>query len=448
MFDIAIIGAGPGGYIAAIRASQLGASVVLIEKDNYGGTCLNRGCIPSKTFLNVADKMNDLNKLAKLGINLSEYSLDFSKVAKRKDITVLKLQKGVESLLKSYNVNLIKGEASLEKDGSLVVNGEKIEYKNLIIASGSEPQSLPGISLDGEFILSSNDILKLNELPKSVLIVGSGAIGLEWARIFNSFKVETTLTELAPNLLPTADFSISEYIEKSFKQQKIKFFTNTKIEKIEDKFISLSNSETLSPDIVLVAVGRKPDLSFINAEIHAERGFLSVNNNFQTNADNIYAIGDVTGKLQLAHCASHQAVAAVEHILEGKEATIDYTLVPSVIYGKPEIASIGLREQDIQDKSYKKSLFPLNILGKSVADDESEGFIKVLSINDKIVGAHIVSKEASALIHNFSLPIKEGYPVKKLEHLVFAHPTYAEGIHEAILGLNDKALHLPKGVLL
>lgn len=445
MFDIAIIGAGPGGYVSAIKASKLGAKVVLIEKDNLGGTCLNRGCIPSKTFLNTVDKLNELKKFSKLGINIENTSFDFSKTSKRKDITVLKLRKGIENLLKANSITVLNGEAHLEEDNSLFVNKEKIEYKNLILASGSQPVEIKGLQRDGKFILNSDDILNLKELPKSVLIVGSGAIGIEWARIFSACNVETSVVEIASMLIPNADISLSDYIEKEFKNKKIKFFKDTKIEKIENNTVTLSCSEIVSPEIILVAAGRKPNLDFIKSALTTEYGFIKTDENFKTNFDNIYAIGDITGKLQLAHAASYQGISVVEHILNKKKVRIDYKLIPSIIYGKPEIASIGLKEQELSE-DFKKSYFPLSLLGKAAADDESEGFIKVLSKDNKIVGAHIVSKEASSLIHNFSLPIKNQMSPQEFNELIFAHPTYAEGISEAVAALDNQAIHLIAGL--
>ena len=331
MFDIAIIGSGPGGYTAAIKAAQLGAKTLIIEKDLTGGTCLNRGCIPTKTLLNSADKINDLKKLQKLGISTGEIFFDFSKASKRKDITILKLRKGIENLISKNQITLIKASATIKEDFSLFADEEKIDCKNLIIASGTEPQNLPNIKRDGEFILNSDDILNLPELPKSILIIGSGAIGIEWSRIFNAMGVDVTIIEVAPNLLPAADLSVSEFAEKNFKSQKIKFYTSTTIEKITDKTVFLSNGETLTPDLIFLAAGRKPNLDFIKADIKTEKGFISVNTNFQTNKNNIYAIGDVTGKLQLAHVASHQGVSVVEHILENKPVEINYNIVPTII---------------------------------------------------------------------------------------------------------------------
>lgn len=439
MFDIAIIGAGPGGYVAAIRAAQLGASVLLIEKDALGGTCLNRGCIPSKTLLAATDKINDLKKLSKYGIKATFEGVELEKLLKRKDITIMKLQKGIENLLKSYNITVVKGEATIIDVNSLNVGDEKFEFKNLILATGSKPADLPHLKRDGEFVLNSDDIFALNKYPQSILIVGSGAIGIEWARIFKALGVEVSLVDIASNLSPASDESISGYLAKEFKQNKIKTYLGNGIEKIEDKKVYLTNGETLEPEIVLLATGRKPCLEILkNLGVEVERGFVSVDNNFKTNIENIYAIGDINGIMQLAHVASHQGVAAVEHILLNKDADLNYNAVPFVIYGKPEIASVGANQ------GTKVSIFPLGILGKSIADDESEGFVKIIADEDVIVGAYIVAKEASSLIHTLALAIKEKIPTHKLQEFVFAHPTYAEGLHEAVLGLDGVALHLPK----
>jgi dihydrolipoamide dehydrogenase len=441
MYDIAIIGAGPGGYISAIKAAQLGSSVVLIEKDALGGTCLNRGCIPSKTLLSAADKINEFKKFSKYGIKATFEGVETDKLIKRKDITILKLQKGIENLLKSYDIPVIKGEAKLLNNTSLEVNGEQIEFKNLILATGSMPSNLPNIKRDGQYILNSDDILALSEYPKSLLIVGSGAIGVEWARIFNTLGVETTIVEIADKLAPTLDFSLCEYLIKEFKSRKIKTFLSTSIEKIEDNKVFLSSGDILEPEKILIAAGRKPDLSVVEGiNLSTDRGFIKVDDNFQTNIDNIYAIGDINGIMQLAHVASHQGICAVEHIIYGKKSHINYNAIPFVIYGKPEVASVGQIEQEGCDVS----IFPLGILGKSVADDEPDGFVKIIAKDNVLKGVHIVAKEASSLIHTLALAIKEEIVIDKLKEFVFAHPTYAEGIHEAILGLSNEALHLPK----
>lgn len=441
MYDLAIIGAGPGGYISAIKASQMGLSVVLIEKDSLGGTCLNRGCIPTKTLLSATDKINGLKKLSKYGIKANFEGVEIEKLFKRKDITILKLQKGIENLLKSNEVEVIKGEAIIKDKNILEIGEQKINFKNLIIATGSTPIDLPNIKRDGEFILNSDDILKLKSFPKSILIIGSGAIGIEWARIFSTLGVQTNIVEIAPNLSPTSDLSISEYLEKEFKQNKIKTFINAKVEKIEDKKVYLNSGEILKPEIILLATGRKANLEIAqNLDLETDKGFIKVDENFQTNIDNIYAIGDTNGIMQLAHVASHQGVCAIEHIVNKKKSNIDYNAIPFVIYGNPEIASVGQKEQE----DYQVSIFPIGILGKALAADEQEGFVKIIAKDDIIKGACIVAQEASSLIHIPALAIKEKITISSLQEFVFAHPTYAEGVYEAILGLKGEALHLPK----
>lgn len=441
MFDVAIIGAGPGGYISAIKAAQLGLSVILIEKAELGGTCLNRGCIPTKTLLAAADKINEFKKLSKYGIKATFEGIEIEKLLKRKDITILKLQKGIENLLKSYKIEVLKSEALIKDKNNIEVNGENIHFKNLIIATGSTPTDLPNIKRDGEFILNSDDILKLNDFPKSILIIGSGAIGIEWARIFSALGIQTTIVEIAEKLSPTSDLSVSDYLVKEFKQNKIQTFIDTKINKIEDKNVYLNSGEILQPEMILLATGRKPNLEIAkNLGLAQKNGFINVDENFKTNIDNIYAIGDINGIMQLAHVASHQGVCAVNHIAQNKNANIDYDAIPFIIYGKPEVASVGEKEKP----GSQYSIFPISILGKAVADDEQEGFIKIIAKNGLITGASIVAKEASSLIHILALAVKEKIPVESLERFVFAHPTYAEGIHEAILGLGGNTLHLPR----
>ena len=451
MFDIAIIGAGPGGYISAIRASQLGASVVLIEKDNVGGTCLNWGCIPSKSVICSAEKYNSAKNLKKFGILAENISFDYLEIDSRKWNTVTKIRKSLELLLKSHKIEIIKGNATIKDNHTVIIENEQtqeINFKHLIIATGAKPSEIKGLKYDHEFIVDSSDILKLNQLPESVLIVGSGAIGIEWARIFDSFGSRVAITELAPRLSPQSDISVSERLERIFKRKRVEFYTNTTISSIEGKTVKLSNDKELNPDLIFVAAGRKADLTQIgleNISIETEKGFIKVDNNLKTNIDNIYAIGDITGKMQLAHCASHQGVCAVENILLGKEGHIDYNCIPAVIYGSPEVASVGMTEQQLQDSNteYKSSIFPMSAIGKSVVDDEIEGFVKILSTDNKIVGAHIIGAEASSLIQSLTVAIHNKISPNSLKETVFAHPTYSEAIHESILGLDNLSLHLP-----
>lgn len=422
-FDFGIIGSGPAGYTAAIRASQLGKSVVLFEKEFLGGVCLNKGCIPTKTFLYCADVYNSLKKVVNLGINVENYSLDFAKAAERKEKTVEKIRKSLEMLLKSHGIEIVMAEATIKEKNIIEASGEVYECENILVATGSAPKCVGGFQFDHEFILSSDDVLNLKELPKKVLIAGSGAIGIEWARIFSSFGVEVTMVEIADRLLPLADFEISQRLERTLKMARVKTYLLTSIKDISDKKVTLSNEVVLEPDFVLFATGR----GGVNA----------------INSENLPKIGDCSGGIQLAHFASHQGVAVVENIVLGKK--INDFVVPSVVYGHPEIAWIGKTEGELEGKEYKKSVFPMSALGKAQCDNDLEGFIKILADNEgKILGAHIIGAEASALIHQLSISMQNGIKVEDLKHCCFAHPTYSEGIYEALLGLDNQSLSLLK----
>lgn len=447
-FDFGIIGAGPAGYTAAIRASQLGKAVVLFEKENLGGVCLNKGCIPTKTFLHSADLYNSIKKASSVGIIAENVSIDFEKIVERKDKTVEKLRKSLELLLKSYNITIVKAEAKrittehgeehIEIASShlnphlskIEADGEIYECEHLILATGSLPKCVGSFQFDHEFILSSDDVLNIKTLPKKVAIIGSGAIGIEWARIFSSFGVDVSIVEIADRLLPLADFDISQRLERTLKMAKVKMFVSTSVDKIEDKKIILSNGEVLEPDFALFATGRKITSQYPVSSI------LSV-------------VGDAFGEMQLAHFASHQAVSIVNNIVLN-EPIVDF-LVPSIVYGNPEIAWVGETEHELIRKNveYKKSIFPMSALGKAQTENNLEGFIKVLAskeedAEDKILGAHIISKEASALIHQFSIAMQNGLSVEDLKHCCFAHPTYSEGVYESLLGLDGESLALLK----
>lgn len=446
-FDIGIIGGGPAGYSAAIRAAQKGLNVVLFEKDCMGGVCLNRGCIPTKTILHCADFYKSLKKAEKFGVSFNEnaaLSADYQKVFNRKNEVVSKIQKSLTKLVQSYGVTIVN-ETAVIADTNTINAGEKsYSCKNIILATGSKPAQINGLECDGKFILNSNDVLCLESLPENILVVGSGAIGVEWARIFSGFKKSVTLIELAQRLLPQADEEVSNRIERLFKKDRIKFFTGTKIEKTEGKTVTLSNGQVLEPDMILCAIGREPVLPQTQGfEPEKDGRFIKVNNNFQTNFEHIFAIGDLNGKMQLAHSAVHQAVAVVDFITENKPCHFDANKIPSVIYGNPEIAWIGATEQSLSNQEYKVSCFPIAALGKAMADDEIDGFVKVIEQNRKIVGAHVVSPEASSIIHQFSLMIDNGLSAEDILKTTFAHPTYSEAVFESVLGLEGQSLSLP-----
>lgn len=409
-FDLGIIGGGPAGYTAAFQARSKGLSVVLFEKDKVGGVCLNRGCIPTKAILHSAELYEEMKSATELGITAENLSFDYSKVVERKDKIVEKLRKSLELSLKNSGVVVVNAEAKIPshtmKDGENLVfaNEEIYECKKIITATGSKPRDFDGLRFDHKFILSSDDILNLKTLPKSIVIIGSGAIGIEWARILSAFDVEVTIVEMADHLLPLADIEVSKRVERNFKSKKIKFYTSNGVEKIENQNVTLKSGETLTPELVLLATGRTPQ-PIENCDI---------------------CIGDACGKIQLAHFAIKQAVAEIANI------EFNENLVPSVVYGCPEIAWIGKREQDLEEGNYKKSNILISALGKSHCDNCSDGFIKLLSQNGKIVGAHIVSKEAASLIQEITIAMQNNIAIDDLKKVCFAHPTYSEGIFECL----------------
>lgn len=442
-FDLGIVGGGPAGYSAAIRAAQKELSVVLFEKDCMGGVCLNRGCIPTKAILHCTDFYKSLKKAEKFGVTLSYKTVDYEKIFNRKNDVVLKIQKSLTKLVQSYGVQIINAQAKLSAADEIEAGGNIYQCRNIILATGSQPAQVKGLETDGQFILNSNDVLNLNELPENILIIGSGAIGTEWARIFAALDKNVTVVELAQRLLPLADIDVSKRLERLFKKDKIKFFTDTKVEKIENKTVFLSNAQVLNPDMILCAIGREPVVPE-GIQLETDGRFVKVDENFQTNYKNIFAVGDLNGKLQLAHSAVHQAIGVVDYIVSGNPLHFDSARVPSVIYGNPEIAWVGQTEEMLAGKDYKVSNFPIAALGKAMADDEIDGFIKVLSVEGKIVGAHAVSPEASSLIQQFALMIDNELSTEDILKTVFAHPTYSEAVFESVLGLEGMSLSLPK----
>lgn len=449
MFDVGIIGAGPAGYIAAIKSAQKGLTVVLFEKQHIGGTCLNKGCIPTKTILHSTKLFQEAKNLEKFGIKAENVSFDFAKIQERQKTIAEKIQKNLTTLIKSYGITIIEEEAHIEKQGLIKTPTNNYEVKNIIIATGSKPNKF---KLNGnyteDFIMTSDDVLNLTELPNSIMIVGSGAIGIEWARIFSSLGVKVHIVEMMENLIPIADTDISDRILKLFKRSRIDCYTSTTIENIDGNKVTLSNGKIIEVDKILLGAGRLPEINTGKNEIEIDK-FIKIDDAFKTNIDNIYAIGDINGKSMLAHSAMKQAENVVDYIVDGNCPKFDNNIVPSVIYGSPEIAWIGKTEQTLikENISYKKSIFPISALGKAYAENKIDGFIKVLATDEKILGAHIISEEASAMLQQFAIAIANNLSPKDLHKVIFAHPTYSEGVAESILGLDNLALHLPKANL-
>ena len=409
IFDYGIIGSGPAGHTAAFIAAKQGFSVILFEKDELGGVCLNRGCIPTKTILHSVELYNEVKKAENIGIETSDIKLNLSKIMERKDKVVETLRKGIEQGIKANKITYVNAEAKVLDEKTIEADGKKYKCTKIIAATGSTPKELKGLEFDHKFIVDSDDLFKITEIPKNVAIVGAGAEGIEWARIFKCMGAEVTLIEKTHRLLPPADMEVSKRLERIFKQQGIKFYTSTTIEEIKDRQVKLSNGEKLEPDYILIAAGR---------------------NVIRLNTDaKITYLGDAYGSIMLATFAMYQARALLSDIV------FDNVFIPSVVYGTPEIAWIGANEQDLPNGSYEKVVYPLTSLGKAYCDNATDGFVKILTYQDYVIGAHIIGKEASALIHELAVAMQNNIKVSDLKKVCFAHPTYSETIYESILRL-------------
>lgn len=458
--DIAILGAGPGGYVAAIRAAQLGARVLLVEKGELGGTCLNCGCIPTKSFLSDL-KIYQKVKHSDLFVHGSKVSIDLKKMVSRKNKVVETMKRGVSLLLDSQKVTFAKGFGKFTDPKTIEVSkdGKREIYKtkNVIIASGSQVASIPAVKIDGKKILSSDDVLDLKEIPKNILIIGGGVIGVEFATIFNCLGAKVTILEMLPQIIPTEDEEIIRGLRLLLEKQGITILTESKVlkaspkkEKIEVTIERGEKQEKFSGEKVLMAVGRVPfkeDLNLEKIGIQMEGRFLKVNSRMETNVDGIYAIGDVIGKIMLAHAASAEGIVAVENIM-GRVREIDYQKIPSCIYTFPEVASVGLKESEAKQKGYDIQVgkFPYLNSAKALAMGESEGFVKIVAEKElgKILGVHILGEHATDLIGECILAMNVEASIEDLGEAVKGHPTLSELIMEAALDCKGMSTHLPR----
>lgn len=458
---LAILGAGPGGYVAAIKAAQLSAQVTVIEEKEVGGTCLNRGCIPTKALLASSEMLSKVRELEDFGIELKgEIVPNLSKIIERKNRVVNTQVKGIRSLFKSWGITLKEGrgifispkeiEVTL-KDGSK----DNVKADKIIIATGSRPAQIPAFSFDEERILSSDDALELKEIPKSLLIIGAGVIGCEFACIYRELGSDVTMVEMLPRAIATEDMEISELFEKELKKKKIKLYTNVKVEKVDKRddgvHAFLSDGKEIVAEKVLVSIGRAFNSDRIGLEAvgidKGNRGEVIVNEKMETNVSDVYAIGDVIGGILLAHVASKEGIIAAENA-SGASKNIDYSVVPAAIFTSPEIASVGLREYQAMEKGIKVRTghFQFRALGKAHAIGEIVGFVKIVadSDSDRVLGVHIIGPHASDLIHEAALAIKAGLKTKDIAETIHAHPTLSEGIMEAAEDVYGKAIHIPK----
>ena len=463
-FDVTIIGSGPGGYVAAIRAGQLGLKTALVEKDKrLGGTCTLRGCIPTKQLLMSAHVYEHVQHAADFGVQASEIKLAFADVQKRKDKVVLKNSKGVEFLMKKNKVTVFNGYGRLQLPGKVEVTGEGgkkevINTKNIIIATGSVVRPIPGFETDGERVVNSDHILELKEVPKSLIVMGAGAVGVEFASVYSRFGSETTIVELMPRLLPLEDEEVSKELEKSFRKRKIKSQLDTKLEKIEktDTGLKLTGKTSkgeavnLEAEMLLVAVGRMPFIEGLGLEgtkIKVERGAIQVDEYLRTGEPGVYAIGDVIPTPWLAHLASKEGILAVEQCAGQKDAhPINLRLVPNCTYCDPEVASVGLTEAKAREEGYdvKVAKFPFSASGKARILGEEEGFVKIVSETkyDELLGVHIIGPHATELIAEACVAMQLESTAEELGRTMHAHPTISEAVMEAAEGIHGLTIHM------
>ncbi len=462
-FDLVVIGGGPGGYVAAIRASQLGLKTVCVEKRKaLGGTCLNVGCIPSKTLLEISHKFHDAShQFNKLGIEVSKPKIDVKKLLNNKNEIISGLTTGISGLFKKNKVTHIEGSATFVNKNEIKVtkpdgSQEIISAKNFIIATGSEVTTLPGVTIDETVIISSTGALELTSVPQKMIIIGAGVIGLELGSVWARFGTEIEVVEYLDRVTPAMDAEISKNFQKILEKQGFKFRLSTKVLSVKkDKKSALvevesvdgSKKEILSADVVLVAVGRRPNtenLGLENVGIKTnQRGFIE-NNHLRTNIENIFAIGDVTTGPMLAHKAEDEGVAAAE-IIAGKAGHVNYDIIPSVIYTYPEVASVGKSEEELKAAgiSYKIGKFLMIANSRARATSDEQGFVKILSCakTDKILGAHIIARDAGNTIHEVVVAMEFGGSAEDLARTCHAHPTYNEAVKEAAMAVDKMQIH-------
>ncbi len=456
-FDTAIIGAGPGGYVAAIRLAQNGKTVCLIEKEFLGGTCLNVGCIPTKTLIAGAQLMHKLNMAGQYGINVGSVSVDFQKMKSRKDGVVEQIRKSLGGLLQANKITIKEGTAEFISPREIKITGKDpgmVQFDSAIIATGSQPLDIPAFPCDHKKVLNSTSILELSALPKSLAIIGGGYIGCEFASLYAELGVKVTILEALPAILSLQGKTIGDALTASYKKKGVDVRTGLFVEGIDSTSsgvsVRLKDQPPLTADLALVAVGRKISSSGLGVEkagvILGDKGAIPVTEKMETNVPGIYAIGDVTGRFLLAHVASHQGIVAADNIL-GKSAKMHYNAVPAVIFTLPEIATVGMTFEEAKEKGFDATTgrFPFQALGKSIATMDTEGFAEVISDKrtGQILGAQVIGHEASTLIAEMALAIANELTIDCVTDTVHAHPTVAEAWLESALLAEGTPIHFP-----
>lgn len=461
-YQLIVIGAGPGGYEAAIRAAQLGLTTALIERREVGGTCLNRGCIPTKAMLHSAQLYREAANFELFGLHTENTSFDWAKVHQRKSDVVVKLRTGIEQLIKANKIDFFNNSASiLGKNDVQLDQGEVIRGENILIATGSVPARPPIPGLDLPNVVTSDELLddphftQADSLAKEILIIGGGVIGVEFASVFSSFGCHVTIVEAMERILPTMDREISQSLNMVLKKRGVSIHTGAMVEKLEQDenglvchFTEKGKAQAVPAQQVLVAIGRRPNTQGLFAEgfeVACERGRIVTDENFRTSVDSIYAIGDVTSKIQLAHMASAQGICAV-HTIAGQKSPIDLRYVPGCIYTDPEIASVGITEDEAKQQGIpvKKGKFLMTGNGRSLIDEQERGFIKVLAHQetDVILGAQLMCSRATDIVAELATAIVNGLTCAQLASVIRPHPTFCEGVTEAVEDVHAMAIHL------
>jgi dihydrolipoamide dehydrogenase len=449
-FDVTVIGSGPGGYVAAIRASQLGLKTAVIERERLGGVCLNWGCIPTKALLKIAEEYEIIREAPKRGFKIEGVSVDWAQVIARSREAAEKLSRGVTGLLKKNKVTVIAGEGRFVTPNRLAVRApdgktSEVSTKHTIVATGGRAATLPGVNLDGKKVIAYREAMVLPERPKSMTVIGAGAIGLEFAYFYATFGTEVTIVEYLDKLLPTGDDDVSAALARAFKKKGIKSHTSSKVKSVEvtregtrTTFEKDGKTETLDAALTLVAVGVKANVEGLGLEtigVTLERGAIKVDDHYRTSVGSVHAIGDVCGPPALAHVASAEGIHAAEHIARKDPHPLDYSSIPACIYCHPQVGQVGLTEKEARDRGLevKVGRFPFTANGKSVAVGDGEGFVKIIgdARHGEILGAHIIGAEATELIAEIALAKATEMTVHDLHHTVHAHPTLSEAIMEA-----------------
>ena len=457
-YDLVVIGAGPGGYVAAIRAAQLGLKTTIVERDQLGGICLNWGCIPSKALLKNAEIVSYFHRAKEFGLSFDNFHADYSVAMDRSRKIVERMTKGVGYLLRKNKIEVLQGTGTLQGDGVVEIapQGQRLKAKNLIIATGARPRTIPPLPVDVEGVITSREAIALAELPSSVVIVGGGAIGVEFAYLYSTYGVKVTVVEVLPRLVPNEDEEISRVLERSFTTKGIQVMTGSSVKGLEQGpeglavKVSKDGAEQAIPcQKVLVAIGVQPNsdkLGLESAGVATDRGYVAIDENMRTNVAGVYAIGDITGKLALAHVASAQGVAAAEHTAGIETQPLDYTRMPRATYCHPQVASFGLTEAQAKEQGYqvKVGKFNFQASGKAMAMGETGGLAKLVvdSRYGELLGGHLIGAEVTELLGELSMTKMLEGTTLELGWVVHAHPTLSEMLKEAALDAQGRVLHM------